>query len=46
MTAAELLAVLAILDAHLPRNHQLIAAVEREWQQTRNREPHPAEETE
>ena len=44
MSAAQWLAVLAVLDAHLPRNHPLTAAVQAQWQQARAREPKPAEE--
>ena len=35
MTAAELLAILAVLDAHLPKYHPLIAAVEQAWRAIR-----------
>lgn len=41
MTAAELLAILVVLEAHLPKGHHLIAVVEREWLAARDREPKP-----
>ncbi len=43
MTAAELLALLAICDSHLPRAHTLTQAVEQAWREARDTEP-PKEE--
>ena len=44
MTASQWLAVLAILEAHLPHTHPLIATVTAQWRQART-ETHESETT-